>query len=115
VFQGLNTGTYLSMDSASPPAKVKENNLETNVKDRFNKERICRCDSDARLDVVVTFSKPIREISYFWGYLNHAVIDTKDDVPVWVNAKPVSIFKIPECSSLSSISCRKNFELMILR
>jgi hypothetical protein len=31
------SGKYLSIDSCAIPAKVKENNLKTNVKDRFNK------------------------------------------------------------------------------
>jgi len=47
VSQGLIKGTYLSIDSCPQLGKVKENNLKTNVKDRFNKERICKGDPDA--------------------------------------------------------------------
>ena len=50
------SGNYLSIDSCAIPAKVKENNLKTNVKDRFNKHRICKGDPDAKLGVIITFS-----------------------------------------------------------
>ena len=59
------SGKYLSIDSCAILAKVKENNLKTNVKDRFNKNRVCKGDPDAKLGVMVTFSKSIKEISYF--------------------------------------------------
>ncbi|MFQ6093002.1 MAG: transposase [bacterium] len=71
ISMGLLRGKYLSIDSCPLPAKVKQNNLKTNVKDRFNKEQICKGDPDARLGVMVTFSKSKKEISYFWGYRNH--------------------------------------------
>ena len=88
---GLIRGKYLSIDSCPQPAKVKENNLKTNVKDRFNKERICKGDPDARLGIMVTFSKSKKEISYFWGYRNHVVIDAKEELPVWETTKPANV------------------------
>lgn len=88
---GLITGNYLSIDSAPILAKVKENNLKTNIKDRFNKDRICKGDPDARLGVMVTFSKSKKEISYFWGYRNHVVIDAKEELPVWEITKPANV------------------------
>jgi hypothetical protein len=89
--QGLIKGNYLSIDSCPLPAKVKQNNLKTNVKDRFNKNRICKGDPDARLGVMVTFSKSKKEISYFWGYRNHVVIDAKEELPVWEITKPANV------------------------
>jgi len=91
ISQGLIKGNYLSIDSCPLPAKVKENNLKTNVKDRFNKERICKGDPDARLGVMVTFSKSKKEITYFWGYRNHVVIDVKEELPIWEITKPANV------------------------
>jgi hypothetical protein len=88
---GLIRGNYLSVDSCPLPAHVKENNLKTNVKDRFKKERILKGDPDARLGVMVTFSKSKKEISYFWGYRNHVVIDAKEELPVWEITKPANV------------------------
>jgi hypothetical protein len=88
---GLIRGNYLSIDSCPIPAQVKENNLKTNVKDRFNKERICKGDPDARLGVMVTFSKSKKDISYFWGYRNHVVIDAEEELPLWEITKPANV------------------------
>lgn len=91
ISMGLVRGNFLSIDSCSLPAKVKENNLKTNAKDRFNKERICKGDPDARLGIMVTFAKSKKEISYFWGYRNHVVIDAKEELPVWEITKPANV------------------------
>jgi len=91
IYMGLIRGNYLSIDSCPLPAQVKENNLKTNVKDRFNKDRICKGDLDARLGVMVTFSKSKKDISYFWGYRNHVVIDAKEELPVWEITKPANV------------------------
>lgn len=88
---GLIKGNYLSIDSCPIPAKVKQNNLKTNVKDRFNKDLFCKGDPDARLGVIVTFSKSKKEISYFWGYRNHVVIDAEEELPVWEITKPANV------------------------
>jgi len=91
VSMGLIRGNYLSIDSCPLPAHVKENNLKTNVKDRFNKQRTCKGDPHARLGVMVTFSKSKKEISYFWGYRNHVVIDAEEELPVWEITKPANV------------------------
>jgi transposase len=88
---GLIKGNYVSIDSCPQTAKVKENNLKTNVKDRFNKERILKGDPDARLGIMVTFSKSKKEISYFWGYRNHVVIDAQEELPIWEITKPANV------------------------
>jgi len=85
------SGKYLSIDSCPILAKVKENNLKTNVKDRFNKNHICKGDPDAKLGVMVTFSKAIKEISYFWGYCDNVVIDAQAELPVWNITKPANV------------------------
>ena len=32
-----------------------------------------------------------KEISYFWGYRNHVVIDAKEELPVWEITKPANV------------------------
>lgn len=91
VWRQLIKGNYLSIDSCPLLAKIKENNLKTNVKGRFNKQRICKGDPDARLGIMVTFSKSKKEIRYFWGYRNHVVIDAKEELPVWEITKPANV------------------------
>ena len=91
ISMGLIRGDYLSIDSGPVLAKVKENNLKTNVKDRFNKERILKGDPDARLGIIVTFAQSKKEISYFWGYRNHVIIDAKEELPVWEITKPANV------------------------
>jgi hypothetical protein len=86
------SGNYLSIDSCPILANVKENNLKTNVKDRFNKSRICKGDPDAKLGVIVTFAKSKKEISYFWGYRDHVVIDAQSELPIWNITKPANVF-----------------------
>ena len=88
---GLIRGNYLSTDSGPVLAKARENNLKTNVKDRFHKERILKGDPDARLGVMVTFSRSRKEISYFWGYRNHVITDAKEELPVWEATKPANV------------------------
>jgi hypothetical protein len=88
---GLIRGNYLSTDSGPVLAKARENNLKTNVKDRFNKERILKGDPDTRLCVMVTFSRSRKEISYFWGYRNHVITDAKEELLVWEATKPANV------------------------
>lgn len=85
------SGNYLSIDSCPIISKIKENNLKTNVKDRFNKNRICKGDKEARLGVMVTFSKSRKEVSYFWGYRDHVVIDAQEELPLWQITKPANV------------------------
>jgi len=91
ISMGLIRGEYLSIDSGPVLAKVKENNLKTNVKDRFNKERILKGDPDARLGIIVIFGQSKKEISYFWGYRNHVIIDAKEELPLWEITKPANV------------------------
>ena len=36
-------------------------------------------------------SKSKKEIRYFWAYLNHVVIDAKEELPVWEITKPANV------------------------
>jgi hypothetical protein len=63
------TGRFLSTDSCQILANVKENNLKTIVKDRFDKSKILKGDPNCRLGVIIHFPKRFKkEEHFFWGY-----------------------------------------------
>lgn len=84
-------GKFLSIDSCPILANVKENNLKTNVKNRFDKTNIPKGDQDARLGVIITFPKGTKKVEYFWGYRNHTVIDAHTELPLWEITKPANV------------------------
>ena len=84
-------GKYLAIDSCPIPVKVKENNLKTNAKNRFDKTKPPKGDSDARLGVIITFPKGKKTVTYFWGYRNHVINDTKSELPLWEVTKPANV------------------------
>lgn len=89
---GVITGEYLSIDSCPIPARVKENNLKTNVKNRFSKTHIPKGSPDARLGIMIIFPRPNqKQILYFWGFRDHVVIDAKEELPIWHITKPANI------------------------
>jgi len=89
---GQITGQFLSIDSCPILANVKENNLKTSVKDRFDKNRIPKGDPDCRLGVIIQFLQPFKkEEHFFWGYRNHAITDTLSELPVGEVTKPANV------------------------
>lgn len=89
---GIISGEYLSIDSCPIPARVKENNLKTNVKDRFTKSHIPKGSPDARLGIMIIFPKPNqKQVRYFWGFRDHVVIDAKEELPLWHITKPANV------------------------
>jgi hypothetical protein len=84
-------GQYLSIDSCPILANVKQNNLKTNVKNRFDKTQFPKGDLDARLGVIITFPKGVKKVEYFWGYRNHTVIDAITELPLWEITKPANV------------------------
>ena len=88
---GEISGKCLSIDSYPVPANVKENNLKTNVKNRFDKNSIPKGDPDCRLGVVVEFRTSAKKVSYFWGYRNHAITDMPSELPVAEVTKPANV------------------------
>lgn len=85
-------GTYLSFDSSNIPARVKENNLKTSVKDRFNKNKIPKGDPDCRLGIMVHFPKPFqKKIRYFWGYKNFVLSDALSELPISEETKGANV------------------------
>jgi hypothetical protein len=84
-------GKFLAIDSCPILANVKENNLKTNVSNRFNKAIPPKGDPDSRLGVVITFPKGRKNVQYFWGYRNHTVTDTNTELPIWEITKPANV------------------------
>ncbi len=84
-------GQFLSTDSCPILANVKQNNLKTNVKNRFDKTQFPKGDPDARLGVIITFPKGVKKVEYFWGYRNHTVIDAITELPLWEVTKPANV------------------------
>jgi hypothetical protein len=77
------SGHIIALDSSAIEANVRENNLKTAVKDRFDKSRRLKGDPDARLSVKIHYPKPFqRKIGFFWGYRNHIINDTDSELPV---------------------------------
>ncbi len=84
-------GQYPAIDSCPILANVKENNLKTNTKNRFDKTIFPKGDLEARLGVIITFPQGQKKVQYFWGYRNHTVTDTKTELPIWEMTKPANV------------------------
>ncbi|MBA3062572.1 MAG: DDE transposase, partial [Atribacteria sp.] len=85
-------GTYLTFDSSNIPAKVKENNLKTSIKDRFDKNKKPKGDPESRLSIMVHFPKPFqKEIKYFWGYRNFVLSDALSELPLLEETKGANV------------------------
>jgi len=86
------SGTFLSIDSAAVPVVVRENNLNTSVKDRFDKSKPPKREPEARLGVVIYFKNPFeKEPQYFWGYRNHSITGCDSELPIWELTKPANV------------------------
>jgi hypothetical protein len=86
------SGTFLSIDSAAVPVVVKENNLKTSMKDRFDKSKPPKRDPEARLGVMIYFAHPFQKgPRYFWGYRNHSITDCDAELPLWEVTKPANV------------------------
>ena len=81
---------YLSTDSCPVKSPVRENNLKTNVKDRFDKNKIPKTDKDARLGVYVIYPSN-KKVQFFWGYRNHIVNDAVSELPLAEITKPANV------------------------
>jgi len=82
-------GRILALDSCPILSPVRENNLKTAVRDRFNKVRFPKADPTARLGVLASYARPeSRKTIFFWGYRNHIVADTESELPLWEQTEP---------------------------
>jgi hypothetical protein len=83
ITEGVISGTGIALDSCAIEALVRENNLKTSMKDRYNKHRPPSGDTDARLGVTIHFPRPFqKKIHYFWGYRNHVLNDLDSELPL---------------------------------
>lgn len=81
--EGVISANGIALDSCAIEASVKENNLKTSIKDRYEKHHLPSGDKDARLGVTIHFPSPFkRKIHYFWGYRNHIINDMKSELPI---------------------------------
>jgi len=85
-------GTHLTFDSSNIPAKVKENNLKTSIKDRFSKTKKPKGDPESRLSIMVHFPKPFqKEFKYFWGYRNFVLSDALSELPILEETRTANV------------------------
>ena len=85
-------GTHLTFDSSNIPAKVKENNLKTSIKDRFSKTKKPKGDPESRLSIMVHFPKPFqKEFKYFWGYRNFVLSDALSELPILEETRSANV------------------------
>ena len=77
------SGHGVGFDSCPIAAFVKENNLKTSIKDRYEKHHLPAGDKDARLGVSIHFPSPFKKrLHYFWGYRNHIITDLDSELPI---------------------------------
>ncbi len=81
---------FISTDSCPVKSPVRENNLKTNVKNRFDKTIIPKGDPDARLGVYTTYPSK-KKVEYFWGYRNHIINDASSELPLAEITKPANV------------------------
>ena len=95
------TGETVAIDSCPIVVALKENNLKTSVKDRFDKTKAPAGDPEARLGVMIHYPTPFKKkVQYFWGYKNHVVTDTMTELPLWERTKPANIHETRMAKSL---------------
>lgn len=103
---GAIKAKYLSTDSCPVKSPVRENNLKTNVKDRFAKNKIPKTDKDARLGAYVVYPSD-RKVQFFWGYRNHIVNDAVSELPLAEVTKPANVHEatlaVPQLKYLKKV------------
>lgn len=95
------SGKSISIDSCPIVVSLKENNLKTSVKDRFDKTKRPNGDPDVRLGIMIHYPSPFKKkVQYFWGYRNHVISDTETELPIWETTKQANIPEIRIAKSL---------------
>jgi len=120
--ENIIAGGVVALDSCAVEANVRQNNLKTSVKDRFDKTKFPRGDPDARLGVKIHFPQPFKpKVMFYWGYRNHIVIDTESELPLYEitypndrDEKKVAVPMLREVSALalpvSAVTGDANFD-----
>lgn len=81
---------FISTDSCPVKSPVRENNLKTNVKNRFDKNIFPKADPEARLGIYVTYPTGKKKVQFFWGYRNHIINDASSELPLAEITKPAN-------------------------
>jgi len=111
--RGAIKGATISLDSCPVPSPVRENNLKTSVRDRFNKDLYPRCDPDARLGAYRVYpGSGSQKIRYFWGYRNHVAVDFETELPLWEHTYPANHHESRVAIELLE-SCRNRLQLPV--
>lgn len=95
--RGVITGQILTLDSAPIVAPLRENNLKTSLRHRrFDKTQPPRGDPEAGVGIICHYPTPEKkEVSWFWGYRNHAMSDALTELPVWETTHPANVSDLP--------------------
>lgn len=95
------TGKTIAIDSCPIVVALKENNLKTSMKNRFDKSRTPAGDPDAKLGVMIHYPTPFKKkVHYFWGYRNHILSDTAKELPIWETTKTANVHETRIAKSL---------------
>ena len=85
-------GHFPSIDSGHILTNVRENNLKTPVKMRFDKSKTLKGDPDAKVGVIIHFKdNSEKKIEFFWAYHNHIVLDAVSELPMAEITKPANV------------------------
>ena len=88
---GIIKGKYLSVDSCPIMANVRQNNLKTNVRNRFAQSKHPKNDKDCRLGIFPTFTSGKAKAEFFWGYRNHIINDCISELPLIETTLPANV------------------------
>ena len=98
---GVICGKTIAIDSCPIVVPLKENNLKTSVKDRFDKSKQPTGDPDARLGIMIHYPTPFKKkVHYFWGYRNHVISDAETELPIWETTKQANVHEIKVAKTL---------------
>jgi hypothetical protein len=113
VAQGVVRGKVVAFDSAPISSPVRENNLKTRARDRFNKERYPNGDPEARLGVYCSYAiTGPQKLRYFWGYRNHIIVDFDTELPLWEFTHPADYHET-RCAIPLLDACANDLQLSI--
>lgn len=70
---------------------VKQNNLKTNIRYRYIKDKPPKNDPDCQIGIFPTFVSGKKKIDFFWGYRNHIINDAASELPLIETTLPANV------------------------
>lgn len=70
---------------------VKQNNLKTNIRYRYIKDKPPKNDPDCQIGIFPTFVSGKKKIDFFCGYRNHIINDTVSELPLIETTLPANV------------------------